>query len=75
MGVAILVSNDVIAEDKLDTEKREDILLGLFARNSGSQSLFTESFGEPARTTALSDTENRYVSRIINPPMLPSRMT
>ncbi|KAI0121249.1 EF hand domain protein [Xylariales sp. AK1849] len=55
-----------VNEDKPDTENREEILSGLFARNH-NRSLFTESFGSSRQSRSPSG-ESRYLQGIINPP-------
>ncbi|KAH8682751.1 hypothetical protein BX600DRAFT_408634 [Xylariales sp. PMI_506] len=57
----------VVSEDKPDISSREDILTGLFARNS-NRSFFTESFGPSSRHPRSPSGESRYISGIINPP-------
>ncbi|RYP27567.1 hypothetical protein DL767_007637 [Monosporascus sp. MG133] len=58
----------VVSEDRQDTANREEILTGLFTRNT-SQSFLTESFGPSSSRTALSPNgDARYWSGIINPP-------
>ncbi|KAI1078955.1 EF-hand [Whalleya microplaca] len=56
----------VTNEDKTDTASREEILNGLFTRNS-NQSFFTESFGTSRRPHS-PEGDTRYWSGIINPP-------
>lgn len=58
----------VVNEDKPDTSGREEILSGLFARNS-NQSFFTESFGNTSsRHARSSNAELQYWRGIANPP-------
>ncbi|KAK7999352.1 hypothetical protein PG990_011952 [Apiospora arundinis] len=57
----------VINEDKPDTSSREDILSGLFARNT-NQSFFTESFSSSSRQPRSSNAESRYWSGLTSPP-------
>ncbi|KAI0473549.1 EF-hand [Xylariaceae sp. FL0804] len=57
----------VVNEDKTDTASREEILGGMFARNS-TQSIFTESFGSSSRRRHSPDGDATYWSGVINPP-------
>ncbi|KAI1500199.1 EF-hand [Biscogniauxia marginata] len=57
----------VVSEDKPDTSSREEILSGLFTRNS-NQSFFTESFGSSSRRPFSPNGDTRYLSGVINPP-------
>ncbi|KAK8121719.1 hypothetical protein PG984_010389 [Apiospora sp. TS-2023a] len=57
----------VINEDKPDTSSRQDILNGLFARNT-NQSFFTESFSSSSRPQRSSNVDSRYWSGISSPP-------
>ncbi|KAK8016978.1 hypothetical protein PG993_015167 [Apiospora rasikravindrae] len=57
----------VINQDKPDTSTREDILSGLFARNT-NQSFFTESFSSSSRHPRSSNADSRYWSGLTSPP-------
>ncbi|KAK8064501.1 hypothetical protein PG994_007139 [Apiospora phragmitis] len=57
----------VINQDKPDTCSREDILSGLFARNT-NQSFFTESFSSSSRQPRSSNVDSRYFSGLTSPP-------
>ncbi|KAK8103468.1 uncharacterized protein PG998_010501 [Apiospora kogelbergensis] len=57
----------VTNRDKPDTSSREDILSGLFARNT-NQSFFTESFSSSSRHPRSSNADSRYLSGITSPP-------